>query len=273
MTALVIAEAVAIALLALLVAGLLRSHAEILKALHELGAGRAQGDAHNHDFVPAASTASIVSELDFPGVRDGVAPPRTAADAERVQDIAGVTPWDESVAVGVSDDARRTLIAFLSTGCGTCANFWDELRGPGARLPAATRLVVVTKGENDESISALRRIAPADALVVMSSEAWTDYEVPGSPYFLLVEDGRVSGEGSGSTWSQVRALLGQASDDNAVRRSRRGSVSLSDIGGNDIGNAAGRDRADRVDAELSAAGIHPGHPSLYASRSAQPDAE
>ena len=277
MTALVIAEAVAIALLALLVAGLLRSHGEILKALHELGAGRSDG----HDFVAAASTASIVSELDFPGVRDGIAAPRSVADAERVQDIAGVTPWDESVAVGVSGDARRTLIAFLSTGCGVCANFWDQLNGPGgAQLPSTTRLVVVTKGEHDESISALRRIAPKDALVVMSSEAWRDYEVPGAPYFLLVEEGRVSGEGSGSTWSQVRALLGQASDDSEVRRRRMGrpsSINLNDIGTNDIGDAAGRDRADRVDSELSAAGIHPGHPSLYGSATSpertQPDAE
>jgi hypothetical protein len=278
MTALVIAETVAIALLALLVAGLLRSHGEILKALHELGAGRSEGH-DGHEFVAAASTASIVSELDFPGVRDGIAAPRSVADAERVQDIAGVTPWDESVAVGVSGDARRTLIAFLSTGCGVCANFWDELNGPGgAQLPATTRLVVVTKGEHDESISALRRIAPKDSLVVMSSEAWTDYEVPGSPYFLLVEEGRVSGEGSGSTWSQVRALLGQASDDSEVRRRRSGrpkSINLNDLGTNDIADRAGRDRADRVDAELSAAGIHPGHPSLYGSSStaAQPDAE
>ena len=34
-----------------------------------------------------------------------------------------------------------------------------------------------------------------------------------------------------------------------------------------IGDAAGRDRADRIDRELAAAGILPGHPSLY------PDAE
>jgi hypothetical protein len=91
----------------------------------------------------------------------------------------------------------------------------------------------------------------------MSSQAWIDYEVPGSPYFLLIEGGRVAGEGSGSTWQQVRALLGQASDDNAVRRSRRLAT----------GGMNGRDRADLVDRELSAAGIHPGHPSLY------PDAE
>ncbi|NAZ88376.1 hypothetical protein GTR00_20125, partial [Kineococcus sp. T90] len=38
--AVVVALAVAVALLGLLVAGLLRSHAEILRSLHALGAGR-----------------------------------------------------------------------------------------------------------------------------------------------------------------------------------------------------------------------------------------
>jgi hypothetical protein len=250
MTGLVIAEAVAIALLGLLVAGLLRSHAEILRALHELGGGTATAP-------PAASTAKVVSELDFPGVREGIAPPRSVdlTDAAvRVADISGLTPWDESIAAGVSSDGGRSLVAFLSTGCGTCAGFWDELNQPGgARLPEQTRLVVVTKGEDEESISALRRIAPRDASVIMSSQAWADYAVPGSPYFLLIEGGRVTGEGSGSTWQQVRALLGQASDDNEVRRSRQ--VPAAGLGG--------RDRADRIDRELSAAGILPGHPSLY----------
>jgi hypothetical protein len=272
MTGLVIAEAVAIALLGLLVAGLLRSHAEILRALHELGAG--QGDPaglpdHAHQ-VSAASTASVVNELDFPGVREGVAPPRPVEISDRVRDIAGLTPWDESVAVGVAgatDEDGATLVAFLSTGCGTCAGFWDELKRPGGvELPEATRLVIVTKGEQDESISALRRIAPEDTLVVMSSEAWTDYEVPGSPYFLLVEGGHIAGEGSGTTWQQVRALLGQASDDSEVRRARAGRNGRG-AGPNEIGDAAGRDRADRIDRELTAAGIRPGHPSLY------PDAE
>ncbi len=261
MTGLVIAEAVAIALLGLLVAGLLRSHAEILRALHDLGGGSGGAD-HSHS-APASATAKVVSELDFPGVREGIAPPRSVdvTDAAmRVADIAGLTPWDESIAVGVSSDESRSLVAFLSTGCGTCAAFWDELNQPGgARLSAQTRLVVVTKGEDEESISALRRIAPRDASVIMSSQAWTDYQVPGSPYFLLIEGGRVTGEGSGSTWQQVRALLGQASDDNDVRRSRREPV----------GGLNGRDRADRIDAELAAAGIVPGHPSLYPDAPAQ----
>jgi hypothetical protein len=251
MTGLVIAEAVAIALLGLLVAGLLRSHAEILRALHDLGGGSA-GSEHSHDGPAAAGTAKVVSALDFPGVREGIAPPRTIDVTDA--DIAGLTPWDESIAVGVSSDESRSLVAFLSTGCGTCAGFWDELNQPGgARLPEETRLVVVTKGEDEESISALRRIAPQSASVIMSSQAWADYQVPGSPYFLLIEGGRVTGEGSGSTWQQVRALLGQASDDNDVRRSRKVSS----------GALNGRDRADRIDTELAAAGILPGHPSLY----------
>ena len=181
----------------------------------------------------------------------------------RAVDIAGLTPWDESIAVGVSGDESRSLIAFLSTGCGTCAGFWDELNQPGgARIPETTRLVIVTRGEEEESISALRRIAPTDVSVVMSTQAWTDYEVPGSPYFLLVEDGRVAGEGSGSTWQQVRALLDQAADDTQVRRGRPAPAR----------GMGGRDRADRVDRELSAAGIHPGHPSLYPD-ALHPDAE
>lgn len=265
MTGLVIAEAVAIALLALLVAGLLRSHADILQALHELGAGQ-QPEQWREDSAPAAaSTAQVVSELDFPGVRDGIAPPRSidvTDAATRVADIAGITPWDESIAVGVSGE-QSSLIAFLSTGCGTCAGFWDELNQPaGARLPESTRLVIVTKGEDEESISALRRIAPQEVSVIMSSQAWADYEVPGSPYFLLIEGGRVTGEGSGSTWQQVRALLGQASDDNEVRRSRRRTAA----------GMGGRDRADRIDRELSAAGILPGDPSLYPD-SHHPDAK
>jgi hypothetical protein len=288
MTALVIAEAVAIALLGLLVAGLLRSHADILRALHDLGAGSSHDHAGHPDHlghpghaelpghpghtaqpgqVPAASTASVVSELDFPGVREGVAPPRPVEAADRVRDIAGMTPWDESAAVGVAGDESRTLVAFLSTGCGTCAGFWDELNRPGgAHLPASTRLVIVTKGEAEESLSALRRIAPRDPLVVMSSQAWADYEVPGSPYFLLVEGGRVTGEGSGSSWQQVRALLGQAADDAELRSGgpgRRRSLGRRSSGPNEIGDAAGRDRADRIDRELSAAGILPGDPSLY----------
>jgi hypothetical protein len=44
--------------------------------------------------------------------------------------------------------------------------------------------------------------------VVMSSEAWDDYEVPGSPYFLLVDGtpATVVAEGEASTWDAVQRI-------------------------------------------------------------------
>ena len=145
MTGLVIAEAVAIGLLALLVAGLLRSHADILRALHELRGGPVEPQAAPHLHQPsAAASAGIVNELDFPGVREGVAPPRPVELAARVTDIAGVTPWDEAVAVGVAGDDSRTLVAFLSTGvrhlCGLLGRAAPQRWCPAAgRDPARDR--------------------------------------------------------------------------------------------------------------------------------------
>ena len=214
MVALVVVEAVAIGLLGLLVAGLLRSHAEILRRLHELGAG-----LHDEPRAPGPLAAAPVD-----------------ADAH---DVTGTTPYDEAVAVGVVGTGHDTLLAFLSSGCATCEGFFAEQ----ARLPERTRLVVVTKDEADESISAVRAQAPPGVTVVMSTQAWDDYGVPGSPYFVLVDGarGRVRGEGTASTWKQVSGLMAQA---------------LADA-------RAGGERESRADVELLAAGIHPGHPSLY----------
>jgi hypothetical protein len=88
----------------------------------------------------------------------------------------------------------------------------------------------------------LRAAEPRDVTVVMSSAAWTDYRVPGSPYFVLVDGpaGRVRGEGTGAHWDQVKNLLRQAADD-----------------------AADAGREVRIDRELLAHGIAPGDPSLY----------
>ena len=62
MTGLVIAEAVAIGLLALLVAGLLRSHAEILRALHELR-GDPAATLHLHDPQQSAAATNITETM------------------------------------------------------------------------------------------------------------------------------------------------------------------------------------------------------------------
>lgn len=226
MTALVIAQAVAILILGVLVAGLLRSHATILQALHALGV-----------------------DLDPDRLEPSVPAPRPAPAGGRARDVAGVRPNGDAVQIGLGGRGT-TLLAFLTTGCATCARFWEAFaEGPPTDLPAgAERLVIVTKGLEDESPARLEELAPPGITTVATNAAWSDYRVPVSPYFILVSDGDVAGEGAAATWPQVASLLSQALRDQRVS-SRRG------------GN--GRQRHVDIDAELAAAGVTPGHPSLY----------
>src|SRR5205823_3107651 len=104
-----------------------------------------------------------------------------------------------------------------------CAGFWRAFADPAALgLPESTRLVVVTKGPEDESQSQVVALSPSAVTVVMSSAAWREYDVPVVPYFVEVEgrSGRQRGAGTGSDWSQVRSLMGQASGDAALAGGR-----------------------------------------------------
>jgi hypothetical protein len=245
MTALVTAETAVLVVLGVLVAGLLRGYAAVLQRLHALeGADRPAA-------APPFRTAA------------GIPGPAVPADAGQIEgrdewsaahDISGVTLTGEIVTartVGVEHD---TVIAFLSSGCEGCGGFWAELgAGPGWARPSGSRLVVVAKGPEAESPARLGELCPAGVDLLMSSEAWRDYEVPGSPYVVVVDGqtGRVKGEGSGQSFSQVGGLIAQAVSDSAAR--------------NDSGKpAADREREADVDRILLQAGIAPGHPSLYA---------
>jgi hypothetical protein len=212
-TAVVVVETIVLALLALLVGGLLRSHAEILRRLDELQPG-------------GSATA---------------APVRATSAAH---DISGQTLSGDGVLVGVTRAGAPRLLAFLTSGCSTCAGFWEAFADPRTRLPAGVELVVVTKDPSHESTARLAEIAPADVRVVMSSAAWSDYEVPASPYFVHVDArGELAGEGTAQRFDQVLSLLTDAVAD-------------------DEGPGAA-ERALRAERELEAAGIGPGHPSLY----------
>jgi hypothetical protein len=246
----IIAEGFVILLLAVLVIGLLRSHAEILRRLHDLGAdvyddGRGAG---------AAQAAQPVAFETAAGVPEPRATPGTG-----VSDIAGVTPTGSSVAVGVAGADHSTLIAFLSSGCLTCQTFWEAFaREDLDDLPGRdTRLVVVTRGPEAESPDAIASLAPATVTTVLSSEAWEHYDVPVSPYFILVDgpSSMVIGEGAAASWTQVRGLLERACADIGfvAQPSRRPLGGLT----------PGPDRERQVDEDLRAAGIGPGHPELY----------
>ena len=241
---------VVVVVLSLLVVGLLRSHAVILRRLHELGAG--VGD-------PAGST-DTTSPVEFK-MRDGL--PTLPASAEETgfadaADVGGVGLDDEIVALRVVGAPHPTLLAFLSSTCLTCAGFWESFAEPDkVLLPDETRLVIVTKDASEESPTRIAELAPAGVPLVQSSQAWSDYRVPGSPYFVFVDGptGRVRGEGTGATWKQVANLLSQATGDltfTAGSAGRRRPKPVSDA-----------EREREIDQQLLAAGISPGDPSLY----------
>ncbi len=180
-------ETALLVLLSVLVAGLLRSHAEILRALHRLGAG-------TDNQLPAAVGVAM---------REG---------GDQAYDVAGVSPEGDAVHIGVSG-RQPTLLAFLSSGCTTCEPLWEGLRRGEPSLPEMARVVAVTRGPGAESPGRLAPLVPEGVPVVMSDAAWSDYGVPGSPYVVYVDEGRISGEGSVRGWDQLRSLLDRVGAD------------------------------------------------------------
>jgi hypothetical protein len=258
MLALVLLLTFVVLLLGILVAGLLRSHADILKALHELGAGvgdPAAGGPSSPDHHRAEHVASRPVAVPFT-----MGPPLPSErNHSWAPTLAGVTPRGDALAVAVSGSETLTLIAFLSSGCSTCAGFWEALRRPDTLgLPDGIRLVVVTKGPEMEIPAEVGAKTSPGLQVIMSTEAWDDYEVPGSPFFALVDGrtGRRIGEGVAQQFSQVVELVRRAQVD--VQPFSLGSRSRASAEGLD-----GPARESANDRELLAAGIHPGHSSLY----------
>jgi hypothetical protein len=223
MVAIVSVETVLLVLLVVLVAGLLRSHAEILRRLGPPG-------EQEPAIAPPPATARSAAEVPAP--------------------LTGATPDGDVVALAFDGPASvPTLLAFLTSGCSTCAGFWETLGE--RRLPPGVQTVIVTRGDDREHRSRLRSLAPSGVPVVMSSQAWTDYRVPGAPYFVLV-DGAVRGEGVATTWQALASMVSDAIEDQ--RKAEHGDV--------------GTRHARQVEATLAAAGIGPEHPSLYPGRRA-----
>lgn len=257
----VVTLGIAVTLLSILVLGLLRSHALILRALDELGAGLDLEDA------------ATESEPQRPGpvpveFGEGVVGDRPAAALRTARDVVGTDLTGRQVSVPVSAPGSSTLLAFLSSGCSVCHEFWEAFARPHELdIPSHAQLVVVVQGPQNESAGALRRLAAPELQVVQSDETWTDYDIPGSPYFVHVEGGVVTGEGSSTSWQQVRSLMDQGVADIAAARDDRAAEGARPARGDGrpdrhLGRGS-RDDLPRMDRELLAAGIHPGHASLY----------
>ncbi len=230
MVVLVSVETVLLVLLVVLVAGLLRSHAELLRRLES---------------SPDGSTLEPGLPSPPSGMRD-----RAAVAAAP---LTGVDPLGDPVALAFDGaGAAPTLLAFLTSGCSTCAGFWETL---GERRVPGVQTVIVTRGAERERPARLRSLTPDGVAVVMSSQAWEDYRVPGAPYFVLV-DGEIRGEGVATGWPALSSLIRDAIED-AHEGERPDAPS-------------GPARARRIEDTLAAGGIHAEHPSLYPSRSPAP---
>ncbi len=209
LTALVIVETIVLALLAVVVVSLLRSHAELLR---RLPAPDDEQEHHAHGAaVPIERTPTLSASIP--------APKRQASEAH---DVVGTTLGGDQVVVSAASGSD-TLFAFLSTGCLTCQTFWDGLR-PGVRrpMPGDARVIVVVKDPAFESPSKLATLAPPDVPVIQSSQAWEDFGVQMSPYFCFVDgrSGSVRSEGAAMSWEQVSSLLTDALFDEAAARAK-----------------------------------------------------
>ncbi len=127
-------------------------------------------------------------------VIDGAAPnapqlrlPDGSPFAKSAIDIHGVDLHSGASIEVVASEATRTMLAFLSSNCLTCRGYWELLRDEHpVGLPPDARLVVVARDAAVEDVPMLRALAGPNLGVVLSSAAWSDYDVPGSPFFVLL---------------------------------------------------------------------------------------
>lgn len=248
---------VILAFVAVLVVGLLRAYAEAIRRLHELDLTASALQAASG--VQTSASNGVPQEAG--GEVGALAPP-----------INGHRPGGGAVSLhfGTTRGTQPTLLAFLSAGCVSCADVWEGLAAQTDTVHelGIGRVVAITKGPKDEDPVRIQRLAGTFRDVVMSPRAHPDYGVEITPYFVLVgPDGHVSGAGTGQSWQQMLEMIREATADEAfaARLSpRRG------LGAFLRRNRMPRRRTEspaaqlqRAEAELAAAGVGPGHPSLF----------
>ena len=203
-------QSVLLVLLAVFVVGLLRSHLDILRALSGFGAQLSGTD-------PGGATLRAAP------------PPADDAAPGGLHDLVGTTPQGDQVSVELAGTAQLTLLAFLSTGCLTCREFWDAFAQPrnAEVIGRHSQVVLLTKGPDVESPGSVAELAPEHLRVVMSSDSFERYGVPYAPWFVVVDgdSSTVLGSGAASSFDELRQLLSGVLAEHGFRpggqRSRR----------------------------------------------------
>jgi hypothetical protein len=102
----------------------------------------------------------------------------------------------------------QLVVRKASTSCSTCQELWSAVAAGGTSdLPGTARLGLVVPGPGLESRRRVAELAPVGVDVVMSADAWAAYQVTGSPWAVVVCDGRVGAEGPVADWAAVVALV------------------------------------------------------------------
>lgn len=237
----VIALALVLILFAVLVIGLLRSHGEILRRLDSMGAG--MGDGHDHgDLLHLSSNQNK----------------GPSASGQ----IMGVSLEGDPIVISPTSGSAPTLLAFLSTSCSSCTPFWESL-DTGFRYFGGHqyRILLLTRGESEESPTRAQALRRGDAEVIMTDGPWEEFGVPGAPYFVLVQSGtgHILGEGSASNFKALEEFLVDASNDQTWDLEQANP------------NKADAAREERVDTDLMRAGMDPGDPRLYPDKGDLPE--
>jgi hypothetical protein len=161
-------------------------------------------------------------------------------------DIEGVEPAGARRSIGIVASGEPVFLLFLSSSCQGCRDLWEGMDELRHALGPRVRVVVVTRGPEQEDAATVARLAAAAWLasglasglasstdlgahgsahgsgdgpghraaeVVMSSQAYLDYGVGGPPFYALTLGREVRTEGvawgvSETAASVLRALAG-----------------------------------------------------------------
>jgi hypothetical protein len=99
-----------------------------------------------------------------------------------------------------------TLLAFLTTSCGSCRPYWERMAAAGFMTELGAQLAVVTPSKSMENERLAQELLPPGAHLHMGSETWFEYGVGLSSSFVLVRSPRAGPP----PWRQPGQVLGSA---------------------------------------------------------------
>lgn len=201
-----VAQIAGLGLLAILCAGLLRANANLTRRVEALEIAGERARRRRDAALQASTTQQTTMGFSMSETPENL----EGNDEGELVSLDGTAPDGSPMSIDLQGDGPQ-LVAFLSTSCGICTSLWERLQsGDLAEQSPGLRPVVVTKSASLEDADRVRELTAAGTVpTVMSTQAWQDYEIPGSPYFLLVggEPRDVIGEGPASGWPDVSAIV------------------------------------------------------------------